>query len=100
MGDVAAMADSLMKPVWEEMVADGHFGQIGMLFHEWAGLENVIWYRTAQNKKAFFDAMGELSRRMQARYGDSDNGPSLADMCPRHRDGIYWIGPRAMPPSE
>jgi hypothetical protein len=99
MGDVWAMADSMMKPVWDELVAEGYFGQFGMVFHEWAGKENVIMYRAAQNKKAFLDGHDEFIRRMEERYGEQE-GPTLADMCPQHRDGIYWIGPRTMPAGE
>ena len=95
MSKISQFYDSLTVPIEQELVNEGLLYGSGMFFHQWGDEWNVNWYRIGMDRNAVFDALDEIGRRMEERYGDVEN--PLAS-CTAHKDNIYWWGPRTMPP--
>jgi hypothetical protein len=93
--EIAASIDSLMRPTAQEMVDEGMFGTWGILVHDWAGRENIILYRSAKDRASFFEGWQEMGRRMNELHPDANAFMG----CSRHRDGLYWQGPRTYLPA-
>jgi len=93
---IADQIESEWLPVWNEVVGEGHWTSAGVLFHDWAGTENVIVYRNAKDKTSFFAGTDREDELLEARFGADAEGP-LAGCT--HRDGIYTVGARTFGPS-
>jgi hypothetical protein len=94
---IGQVYDSLIRPIEQELVTEGTFYGAGMFFHQWGDEWNVNWYRLAQDRDAVFDAIAEVSRRLQERHPDR---PNQFASCTAHKDNIYFWGPRTTPPSQ
>jgi hypothetical protein len=94
--DIAESADSLMRPIAQELVDEGLMGAWGMLVHDWAGRENIIVYRSAKDRAGLFESGDEMNRRMSERHPDAD----VWHGCNQHRDGLYYHRTRTMPAPE
>ena len=88
LGTIAQSNDSLRTPIAQELVNEGKLINYGMLTHDFADEWNVVTYRTAADKTAFFEAAAELNRRFTERHPDA---PSLTDYCTEHKDNIYVL---------
>ncbi|MCH8123856.1 MAG: hypothetical protein IH853_12135 [Bacteroidetes bacterium] len=88
LGTIAQLSDSLWVPIEQELVNEGKLTNYGMLIHDWADEWNVVFYRTAVDKTAFFEARAEFGRRFTERHPDA---PSLTDYCTEHKDNIYVL---------
>lgn len=92
LGHIAATTDSVLRPIWQELVDEGQLQSAGMFNHEWGDEWNVGFYYVADDKQTFFGAWDEFMRRMQEGHPDL---PSLTEYCGEHRDNIYMLGPFA-----
>lgn len=84
--------DSLVQPVWQELVDEGMSAGWGVLVHDFAGYENVIIWRAGPSLADIEAAQDEAFRRIAERHPDAP-----AASCSKHRDGIYTIGPGTGP---
>jgi hypothetical protein len=73
---IGQVYDSLIRPIEQELVTEGTFYGAGMFFHQWGDEWNVNWYRLAQDRDAVFDAIAEVSRRLQERHPDQTTSTS------------------------
>jgi hypothetical protein len=89
--DALEEAESLVIPVWNELVAEGMVDSYGYIVHRWADEWNVGIYTVAESIEAVLAASQEAGRRLQERYPDGPN--AFGEACPHHRDGFYAIGP-------
>ncbi len=88
-GQLAQVVDSLVTPIAQELVSEGKLMSFGMLAHDWGDEWNVVFYYTAENKAAFFEAWAEMGRRYIGRHPDA---PLLSDFCTgEHKDNIYTL---------
>jgi hypothetical protein len=90
LGDISAAIDSTLLPIAKELTDEGYFGNWGFLFHDWAGDENIVQYRSASDKESFFVANAEFNKRFAERHGDYD--PFMG--CNAHKDEFFRRGPR------
>lgn len=90
-GDVMSQADSIVIPVWEELVEEGRVMDYGFFTHWWADEWNVGIYTLAPTIDAIISAEAEADSRIQERHPDAPD--TMGEACPWHRDGFYNVGP-------
>ena len=96
LGQIAATTDSVLRPIWQDLVDQGRLQSAGSFMHEWGDEWNVGFYYVAPDKQTFFAAWEEYFRRLQEEHPDL---PSLTEYCDEHRDNIYTLGPTTDPAS-
>ncbi len=92
LGAIADETDSLAIPIYRELVDEGMLWGSGMMGHDWAGYENVIYWYTGESKEKVFAAIDEYGKRFEERHPDIEQ---IA--CHGHRDAIYTMGPNTGP---
>lgn len=90
-GDVMEEAESMVIPVWNELVDEGAVNSYGYFTHWWADEWNVGIYTVAPTIEAIVSAEAEAAERIEERHPDAPN--TMNEACPWHRDGFYNVGP-------
>jgi hypothetical protein len=96
--DVDQLIESTWQPVMTEQTSQGKLLNWGVLRHAWADEWNLVLYRTVADLTALQASQETLTASLLARNAQWQT--SMARLCPRHKDNIYWAtasGPN--PPS-
>ena len=91
-GPTMEQIETMEIPIWDELVDEGMVQSHGHFVHAWASEWNVGIFTVAESIEAVLAATEEFGNRMEERHPDADNG--LNQLCPAHRDGFYFMGPR------
>jgi hypothetical protein len=86
--EITQVGDSIVTPIYQELVDEGEILSWGMMTHQWGDEWNVIFYTTAADTPSFRTAFEEAGRRMQERHPDLT---PLAEYCLKHKDNIYTL---------
>ena len=92
MNMVNKIVDSLMAPIWNEIMNEGMIMGWGQLNHEWGDEWNCNFYYSAKDKESFFAAWDEFIKRMSERHPGA-----WAKVIPSfyaHKDNIYYFQQR------
>ena len=92
---IRLIADSVMVPVGQQMVDQGHWLSYGIMFHDIGDEWNVVFVYTARSKESFFEGWQAYSDML-----DHDH-PGLyswmMDRCRAHKENVYEAGPFTVP---
>lgn len=86
--EIQQTADSIVTPIYQEMVDEGTIMNWGMLTHQWGDSWNIVMYTTAADTPAYLNATQEANQRIQERHPDLT---PLTDYCTEHKDNIYTL---------
>jgi hypothetical protein len=92
MGMVNKIVDSLMAPIWNEIMNEGMILGWGQLNQEWGDEWNCNFYYTATSKKAFLIAWDEFTKRMSERHPGA--WAKIVPSFRAHKDNIYYFQQR------
>ena len=99
MGMVNKIVDSLMAPIWNEIMNEGMIMGWGQLNHEWGDEWNCNFYYVCKDKETFFKAWDEFTNRMGERHPGA--WLKVTPSFKAHKDNIYYFQQRHnAPPSK
>lgn len=88
MSELAQNTDSLITPIYQELVDEGQILNWGMLTHQWGDSWNVVFYTTAPDTPSFLAANEEAIQRIEERHPDLTD---ITEYCSEHKDNIYTL---------
>lgn len=91
--DIGRNYEAFMKPVEEEMVAEGVLASAGLYFHAFADEWNVHHFRLGYDPGALIEAAGTANQRMLERNPELRGEMGGFGVCTAHKDNIYGFGP-------
>ena len=95
MGRINKVVDSLMAPIWNEIMDEGMIMGWGQLNHEWGDEWNCNFYYVAKDKESFFKAWDEFVKRMGERHPGA--WATVTPSFKAHKDNIYYFQQRHFP---
>ena len=92
-GSIAQTYEATMKPIEEELVAEGVIAAAGLYFHAFSDEWNVHHFRVGYDPGDLIAAAATATQRLIARHPDQEDDLSGFGGCTAHKDNIYGIGP-------
>lgn len=89
--DIAESYETYTQPVEKELIDEGMLVNTGLFFHAWADEWNVNYFRIAPSMDGLFDAITEVTRRVNERNPDLGDEANPFSACTAHKDNIYFI---------
>lgn len=90
---IADHYETYVRPIEQELVAEGMMISSGLYFHAWADEWNVNYYRIVPTFEGLFASIEEVAARGEARNPQLADAPSPFAVCTAHKDNIYFMGP-------
>ncbi|MEQ9569449.1 MAG: hypothetical protein RLN75_04610 [Longimicrobiales bacterium] len=91
--EIAQTYEATMKPVEEELVAEGVLAAAGLYFHAFSDEWNVHHFRAGYDPGDLITAAGTANQRLLERHPDLRDDMSGFAACSAHKDNIYGVGP-------
>lgn len=91
--EIARTYEATMKPVEEELVAEGVIASAGLYFHAYSDEWNVHHFRIGYDPGDLLEAAGTANQRMLARNPELRDDMAGLGACTAHKDNIYGFGP-------
>lgn len=91
--EIGRFYESTLKPVEEEVVAEGALVSTGLYFHTWGDEWNVHYYRIGYDLGDMLDGITTVNQRVQERNPELQGEPGPFAVCTAHKDNIYGLGP-------
>lgn len=90
-GDISEGYQTYTQPVEKELIDEGMLVNTGMFFHAWADEWNVNYFRIAPSLEGLFEAISEVTRRVNERHPELADEPNPFEVCSAHKDNIYFM---------
>lgn len=88
LSEIEQVGDSLITPIYQELVDEGQILGFGMLSHQWGDEWNIIFYMSAPDTPSYLAAFEEANQRIAERHPDLT---PLTEYCSEHKDNIYTV---------
>ncbi len=85
--EMIKVTNDLFAPVLNEMKAEGHILDWGVLSHMWGDEYNFNWYIKAESLDDWQKAWNEMTRRLNTRHPDWMQ--AIRGHCTMHKDNLY-----------
>jgi len=89
--DISESYQTYTQPVEKELIDEGMLENSGLYFHAWADEWNVNYYRIAPTFNGLFDAISEVTRRVNERHPEMADEMNPFEVCSAHKDNIYFM---------
>lgn len=89
--DIRDSYETYTQPVEKELIDEGELVNTGMFFHAWADEWNVNYFRIAPTMDGLFDAMSEVTSRVNERNPELQDEANPFGPCTAHKDNIYFM---------
>lgn len=91
--DISESYQTYTQPVEKELIDEGMLVNSGLYFHAWADEWNVNYFRIAPTLNGLFDAIAEVTRRVNERHPELADEMNPFNVCSAHKDNIYYMPP-------
>lgn len=89
--DISDAYETYTQPVEEELIDEGMLVNTGLFFHAWADEWNVNYFRIAPSVSGLFDAIAEVTSRVNERNPEFEDEANPFSVCTAHKDNIYFM---------
>jgi hypothetical protein len=89
--DITQSYQTYTQPVEKELIDEGMLVNTGLFFHAWGDEWNVNYFRIAPTLEGLFDAVSEVTRRVNQRHPELADAPNPFGACSAHKDNIYFM---------